>query len=141
MPQYYDTLRPYAEIPYEGISYGHCRDFDHISRYKGLRQVTHNAENADRFIALENPNPFTTNTEVDYYEVSANEENRLDIISYNTLGSAQYAWVLAYFNNIEDGFTVREGQRLLIPKNITSLFNKGELLASVSPLTLNLGDE
>lgn len=141
MPQYYDTLKPYYKIPYDGIAYGHCRDFNHISRYQNLRQVTHNAESSDRFVALETSNPFKTNCEVVYYEVPAHEENRLDVIAYKTLGSAQYAWVIAQFNSIEDGFTVREGQKLAIPKSISSLFSKGEILASVSALTLNLGTE
>lgn len=138
--QYYNTLIPYDVIPYEPIAYGHCVDYDHISRYQNLRQVTHSPD-SDRFIALETVNPFTTNLEVDYCVVTTTTENRLDLIAHKYLGSAQYAWVIAYFNNIEDGFTVREGTRLLIPKNITALFNSGELLASVNALTLNLGTE
>lgn len=138
----YNTLIPYYDIPYQGIAYGHCRDFDHISRYKGLRQVTHNAEDPEtRFIALETPNPFTTNLEVKYYEVPAHEENRLDVIAYKLLGSAQYSWVLSYFNQIEDGFTVREGTRLVYPESISSLYQNHEILASVSALSLNLGTE
>lgn len=139
--QYYDTLRPYSIIPYSGISYGYCRDFDHISRYKGLRQVTHNINTDDRFIALETVNAFLTNCDVTYYDVKSTEENRLDIIAYKTLGSAQYAWIIAYFNNIEDGFSVKEGQKLAIPANVSMLFNKGEILASIPPMTLNLGTE
>lgn len=143
--QYYNTLTPYYKIPYSGIAYGHCVDYDHISRYKGLRQVTHNANsdttNSDRFITLETPNPFTSNAEVSFYDVPYQEENRLDVIAYKKLGSAQYAWIIAYFNGIEDGFTVREGTRLRIPNNISQLFNSGEILASVSALTLNLGTE
>lgn len=137
----YNTLQPYDVIEYSGIAYGHCRDFNHISRYKSLRQITHNAVGTDRFIALETVNPFITDCEVEYYEVPAHEENRLDVIAYKTLGSAQYAWVLAYFNQIEDGFSVREGQKLAIPKSISQLFNKGEMLSAISPLALNLGSE
>lgn len=139
--EFYNTLTPYRIIPYEGIVYGHCREFDHISRYRTLRQVTHNENQSDRFIALETPNPFTTNCEVTYYTVPSYEENRIDIIAYKTLGSAQYAWVIAYFNQLEDGFSVPEGMKLRIPKSITSLFNRGEILAPVSATTLNLGRE
>ena len=96
---------------------------------------------SDRFIALETVNAFTTQCEVTYYTVPAHEENRLDVIAYKTLGSAQYSWVIAYFNQLEDGFSVREGVVLAIPKNISSLFNTGEILASVSALQLNLGRE
>lgn len=142
MSDYRDINTPYKVIPYSGIEYSVCREFDHISRYKGLRQVVHNpADIADRFIALETSNPFATNLEVEYYEVPTYEENRLDVIAYNKLGNAAYAWVLAYFNSIEDGYTVRPGQVLMIPKQFTALFNTGEILQSVSPLALNLGSE
>lgn len=138
----YDINHPYQEIPYEGIQYTNCRDYGHISRYKGLRQVVHNPDNTDeRYMALETVNPFTTNSEVDYYEVPSKHENRLDIIAYEELGSASYAWVIAYFNNIEDGFSVHEGQLIKIPKNISSLFNSGEILQTVPALGLNLGSE
>lgn len=140
--QFYDTLRPYQIVEHNGIQYGVCRDFNHICRYRRLRQVVNNPQSTDeRFVTLETPNPFETHTDVIYYEVSTNEENRLDLISYKTLGSAQYSWVIAYFNGIQDGFSAYVGQRLMIPKNITQLFEKGECLASVSPLTLNLGTE
>lgn len=140
--KFYDTLTPYQEIEHNGIQYGVCRDYDHICRYRRLRQVVNNPQSTDdRFITLETPNPFVTNTEVVYHEVTTSEENRLDIIAYNTLGSAQYAWAIAYFNGISDGFTAYVGQRLMIPKTITQLFEKGECLASVSPITLNLGTE
>lgn len=138
----YDINHPYQEIPYEGIQYTNCRDYGHISRYKGLRQVVHNLDSTDeRYMALETVNPFTTNADVDYYEVPSRYENRLDIIAYEELGSASYAWVLAYFNNIEDGFSVHEGQLIKIPKNISSLFNSGEILQTVPALGLNLGSE
>ena len=137
----YNTLVPYETIEYSGISYGHCREFDHICRYKGLRQVTHNLDADDKFTALETPNSFTTSCDVVYYEVPASEENRLDVVAYKFLGSSQYGWVIAYINKIDDGFTIYEGQKLAIPRNISSLFNKGECLASVSALTLNLGTE
>ena len=140
--KFYDTLRPYAKLEHKGLQYGVCRDFNHISRYRRLRQVINNPQDSyERFITLETPNPFETNTQVSYYEVPQHEENRLDIIAYKFLGSAQYSWALAYFNGIEDGFTVHSGQKLRIPKTITQLFEKGECLASVSPLTLNLGTE
>lgn len=137
-----DINTPYKELEHKGIEYSVCKDYDHISRHKGLRQVVHNPiDSEDRFIALETPNPFTTNVEVDYYEVPTHQENRLDIIAQYKLGSASYSWVIAYFNGIEDGFTVKPGQKLIIPKQFTSLFNKGEILQSVSPLALNLGSE
>lgn len=139
--EFYNTLKPYKVLPHEGIQYSVCRSFDHVSRYKGLRQVAHNIMSSDRFMALETPNPFVSNVDITYYDVPAHEENRLDIIAAKLLGSATYAWVIAYFNDIEDGFTAREGQRLKVPKQFTSLFGNRELLQTVSPLALNLSTE
>ncbi|MCD8211641.1 MAG: hypothetical protein LUC17_01265 [Oscillospiraceae bacterium] len=137
----YNTLIPYNIIERPLIQYTTCRDFDYISRYKGLRQIVHNPNEKDRFIALELPNPFSSNLVVNYHEVKTVEENRLDIIAYNELGSANYAWVIAYFNGIEDGYSCHPGQLLQIPASITDLFNTGELLATVSAVNLNLGSE
>lgn len=139
--KFYNTLIPYKVIEYEGIQYTTCKQFDHISRYKGLRQVIHSPDNPDRFSSLEIPNAFSTHTDVIFYDVPADEENRLDVIAKRFLGSSNYSWVIAYFNEIEDGFTIREGQRLKIPTTISSLFNTGEILAPISALQLNLGSE
>ena len=140
-PVYYNTLIPYRLIKHKGIDYSVCRDFKHICRYRGLRQIIHNPNDSDRFIALETPNTLKTNAKFRYYDVPITEENRLDLIAYKFYGSAQYSWIISYFNNIEDGFSVREGQRLKILNNFTDLFNKGELLASIPALQLNLGSE
>lgn len=136
-----NTLTPYKVIDYNGIQYGVCRDFDHISRYRGLRQVVHNPTQTDRFIALENTNEFQTQLKVVYYEVKPDEENRLDLIAHRQLGNASYAWIIAYFNDIQDGFSVHAGDRVKLPNAISDLFNKGELLASINPTMLNLGEE
>ena len=141
VPNYYNTTTPYDTVKHQNIEYQVCRDFDHISRYKGLRQLAHLPESYDRYVTLEAPNPFTSHTEVTYYDVPSYQENRLDLISYKFFGSPQYSWVLALFNDIEDGFTIRAGQRIRVPKSITALFNDGEVLAAVSALKLNLGSE
>lgn len=140
-PIYYDTTKPYKEIEHTGISYSVCRDFDYISRYRGLRQIVHNPDDADRFVTLETPNSFISNAKFNYYDVPATEENRLDLIAHKFFGSAQYSWIMSYFNDIPDGFSVAEGQRIKILANFTELFNKGELLASIPALQLNLGSE
>lgn len=141
-PEYYDTLIPYKVIPYDGIDYTVCRDFDHISRYKGLRQVVHNPTNtAERFITLETVNALTSNASYRYYTVPVSEENRLDLIAYKFYGSPNYSWVISYMNNIEDGFTVYEGQKIKILDSFSDLFAQGEILASIPPMSLNLGSE
>lgn len=136
-----DTLTPYCEVEHKGIQYTTCRDFSHISRHACLRQVVHNPGYSDRFVALETANGFASHSEVIYHDVKSHEENRLDILAYQYLGSAQYAWVIALFNSIEDGYTIREGQRLAVPKSLSSLFNNGEILAPVPATQLNLGSE
>ena len=137
-----DLTKPYAEIEHAGIAYLNCKSFNHISRYRNLRQVSHNPNSIDKYTTLETVNPFVTNTEVIYHEVTVDEQDRLDLIAYKELGSATYSWVIAYFNKIEDGYTVREGQKLIIPKKgVTALLEKGESLAPVSALKLNLGEE
>lgn len=136
-----DLTTPYKEAEYGGISYSTCRDFAHISRYRTLRQVVHSPDTNDRYVTLETPNAFISNADIVYHEVSSLEENRLDLIANEYLGSPTYSWVIAYFNNIEDGYTALEGQKLKIPKSITALLNAGEVLAPVSALKLNLGEE
>ena len=135
-----NTTTPYKVIDYDGIQYSVCRDFNHISRYRCLRNVVHQPTK-DRWIALETRNAFTSSADVTYHTVTAVEENRLDIIANNLLGSASYSWVISYFNGIEDGFTAREGTVLMVPKSISALFQSGELLASIPPTQLNLGTE
>jgi hypothetical protein len=96
----------------------------------------------DRFISLETPNAFiTSNLKVVWHEVDATEENRLDLIAYKYLGSPSYSWVIAYFNQIEDGFTCRLGQKLMIPNSVTDLMQTGEILQPITALTMNLGSE
>lgn len=136
-----DLTKPYKTVDYEGIAYSVCRDYDHISRYRNLRQVVHCPDTVDRYVTLETVNPFITHTEVKYHEVTVPEENRLDLIAEKELGSATYGWVIAYFNGIEDGYTAREGQKLVIPNSVTALLNTGEILAPITALKLNLGEE
>jgi len=139
MNKFEDLTKPYKKIDSDGIQYGYCREFDHISRYKGLRQITHSDET--RFITLELVNNYQKNVEVVYHVVTSAEEDRLDLIAHQYLGSSEYSWVIAQFNEISDGYTVHEGTVLQIPVSITSLFRKGEVLASVSPFLMNLGEE
>ena len=136
-----DLTASYDTLEHDGIIYSVCKDFDHISRYRNLRQVVHCPDTTDRYVTLETANSFTTNTEVRYHEVTVNEINRLDLIANKELGSATYSWVIAYFNKIEDGYTVREGQRLIIPNSVTALLSKGEILAPITAIKLNLGEE
>lgn len=137
-----DTLKPYKELDSGGIQYSVCRDYSHISRHRALRQVVHKPLDSDRYMALEVPNPIqSSNIDFVYHNVTPDEENRLDVIAYKCLGSASYSWVISYFNNIEDGFTVRSGQKLKMPRSVTDLMTTGNVLASVPAVQLNLGSE
>lgn len=137
-----DLTSPYKIIDFSSIVYSNTADYNHISRYRNLRQVVHSPDiKSLRFVTLETPNAFVTDTEIKYHEVTLNEENRLDLIARDELGSATYSWVIAYFNKIEDGYTVREGQKLIIPKAVTQLLEQGEILAPITYLKLNLGEE
>ena len=137
-----DLTQSYKTIEHEGIVYSVCKEFNHISRYRNLRQVVHLPDTPDRYVTLETPNAFVTNTEIKYHEVTVNEINRLDLIANAELGSATYGWVIAYFNGISDCYTVMEGQKLKIPsKGVTSLLNTGEILAPITKTKLNLGEE
>jgi len=141
-PIFYNTLIPFKTIEHLGIQYTVARDFPHVSRYKGLRQVIHAPRDmVRRKMTLETMNPLVTRARFQFYDVPLVEENRLDLIAHKFFGNAQYAWLISYFNNIEDGFTVTQGQRIRIIENYTTLFNKGELLAPVPANIMNLGEE
>lgn len=142
MQKFQDTYNEYKEVERDPIQYTYCVEYSHISRYKGLRQVIHQGLSPDRFVALETTNPLPdTVPEVSYYTVPYHLENRLDLIAEEKLGSATYAWVIAYYNHIQDGFTALEGTQLAIPSSISSLFNKGQILQSITAVKLNLGSE
>lgn len=136
-----DTWNTYDEVERDPIQYTYCVDYDHISRYRGLRQVIHQGLSEDRFVALETVNTIPEGVDVRYYTVPNRLENRLDIIAQEELGSATYAWIIAYFNKIQDGYTVIEGTKLALPVSISALFQKGQLLASITASKLNLGSE
>ena len=141
MAKFPTTWDLYRQVKRDPIQYTYCADFDHISRYRGLRQVIHQGLSNDRFMALETVNAIPDNVNIRYYIVPSKFENRLDLIAEDQLGSATYAWVIAYFNKIPDGFTAIEGTKLAIPVSVSSLFEQGQILESVTAVRLNLGSE
>lgn len=137
----HDTTSPYDSVPYEGIEYSTCKDFDHISRYRRLRQIVHYLETPDRFTTLELQNGYDySGMEFDYYVVGEDRENRLDLVSYDYYGTPSYAWAIAYVNGIEDGYSVMSGRTLKMPKVVTELFKNGSVLSAVPATSLNLGE-
>lgn len=136
-----DTWQPYKVVERDPIQYTYCTDYHHICRYRGLRQVIHQGLSEDRFIAPETVNTIPEGDGIRYYIVPRKYENRLDLIAAEQLGSATYAWIIAYFNKIPDGFTAIEGTKLAIPVSVSSLFESGQILESVTAVRLNLGSE
>lgn len=136
-----DTWRPYKKVKRTPIQYTYCVDYDHICRYMSLRQVIHEGNTESRYTALETTNPFRTSISMKVFVVPSHLENRLDLIAYQELGSAKYAWIIAYINKISDGFTALEGTQLLIPNSVSQLFETGEILGNVDATHINLGSE
>ena len=141
MRKFPDTWDPYREVERDPIQYTYCNNYNHISRYRGLRQVIHQGLSEDRFMALETVNTIPDGVNIRYYVVPGKFENRLDLIAEDQLGSATYAWIIAYFNKIQDGYTAIEGTKLAIPVSVSSLFEQGQILESVTAVRLNLGSE
>lgn len=140
--RWYNTLVPYKVVDYNGIQYGVCPSYTSISRYRNLRQINHEYESTtDRWKGIETPNPIKSNVTLTYYRVPPKYENRPDLIANDIYGSPSYAWVICYFNDIEDGVSIPTDTKISVPESIDDLFNKGEVLQSVSPTTLNLGEE
>lgn len=144
----HDTTRPYKVVDYKGIEYTVCRNYNHISRYKRLRKVMHylaknNKKNGlTLFTTLEVQNSYDyNNIKVEYYQVPITRENRLDLISYDFYGTTSYSWIIAYINRIYDGYTVYEGQVLMMPTELSELFASNCVLSSIPPTSLNLGTE
>ena len=60
----YDTLQPQWNLEYVPNEYAVCMDFNHLCRYRGLRQLVHDPSSEEnRLVTLETPNPFESNAE------------------------------------------------------------------------------
>ena len=52
--KYYDTLGTYRPLEHVPIQYGVCRDYGHLCRYRGLRQLVHDpSDEAERFVSFQ----------------------------------------------------------------------------------------
>ena len=61
---------------------------------------------------ISNISPHKTDT---YHEVTAGEENRLDLISYAEYSTPKLWWVIALANNITNPLNIKPGIRLRVP--------------------------
>ena len=134
------TINGILSFDKEGLSYEVSKDGLVIKNIK-TDNITQTLLNNMISLLKELEKDYPTNVEVKYYEVPQMYENRLDLISNMLYGSPSYSWILSYFNRIEDGFTVKSGQKLVYPKSVTSLFSSGELLQSIPATKLNIGEE
>lgn len=101
-------------------------NYKNNSRYTILRTLY---QEEDKKTIHENWNQkFVDYTENDqYYTVTLDEVNRLDIIANYFYNTPRYWWVIALANYIIDPFDIPVGTRLRIPP-ILALYNKGGVL-------------
>lgn len=50
--------------------------------------------------------------------------DRMDKLANRYLGDDQYGWVICYFNNIVDPFSVEPGRVILIPMDVNLVLNR-----------------
>jgi len=66
-----------------------------------------------------NISKLTMSYPVTYYRVQENDLMRMDLVSYKVYGSAEYWWIIANVNGIEDVFHDMEvGQLLTVPNKL-----------------------
>ena len=58
-----------------------------------------------------------------YHTVTAVDQYRIDLISYNYYGTVDYAWIILFANGIIDPFSLVPGQILRIPSPETVVNN------------------
>ena len=108
-----------------GIEYLPTILYKNASRYKNLRTIQDNNGNIYHESWVQKIVDKSSDDE--YFTVSENEENRLDIISTMYYNTPRYWWVIALANYIIDPFDIPIGTRLRIPPLI-SLYNAGGVL-------------
>lgn len=122
-PTFLEHTREY----FEPLEYYQPISYKNVSRYKSLRTLK-DADNGRMYHeSWKIQGVPESDNEDNYYTVTIDTENRLDLIAYSYYGSARYWWVVALANNILDPFTVPIGTRLRIPPMIT-LYKPGGVL-------------
>lgn len=101
--------------------------YKNTSRYKNLRTIQDNESGKlhheswfQKFVDYSD--------EDEYYTVTMETENRLDIIAEYYYNSARYWWIIACANYIFDPFDIPRGTKLRIPP-LVSLYNEGGILS------------
>lgn len=99
--------------------------YKNASRYKNLRTI----QDVDGKIYHETwfQKVVDHSAEDQFFVVSSNEQNRLDVVALKFYNTPRYWWVIAIANYIIDPFDVPIGTRLRIPP-LVALYNKGGVL-------------
>lgn len=122
-PEYLAQVREeFTELEYLPKVY-----YKNTSRYKNLRTIRDNETNKiyheswfQKFVDFSNDD--------EYFTVTMETENRLDMIAEYYYNSARYWWIIACANYIMDPFDVPIGTKLRIPP-LVSLYNEGGILS------------
>lgn len=99
---------------------------DSISRYKFF-DILRNEEGVE-FIETWRDLDIPITDEDSFHEISAKEENRIDLIAYQYYQNSKLWWVLVVANDIRDPLTLEVGKVLRIP-SINSLYGYGGVLS------------
>ena len=110
---------------FSGIKYMSPILYKNNSRYKNIRTIQDNEGNIYHESWIQQTVDKSSNDE--YYIVTEQSENRLDIIANIYYNTPRYWWVIALANYIIDPFDIPIGTQLRIPPLI-SLYNEGGVL-------------
>ena len=110
---------------FSGIEYMSPILYKNNSRYKNIRTIQDDEGNIYHESWIQQTVDKSSNDE--YYIVTEQSENRLDIIANIYYNTPRYWWVIALANYIIDPFDIPIGTQLRIPPLI-SLYNEGGVL-------------
>ena len=110
---------------FSGIEYMSPILHTNNSRYKNIRTIQDDEGNIYHESWVQQTVDKSSNDE--YYIVTEQSENRLDIIANIYYNTPRYWWVIALANYIIDPFDIPIGTQLRIPPLI-SLYNEGGVL-------------
>lgn len=88
-------------------------DPESYSRYNDLKRMR--SDLGDDFIESYERKKIAVSEDDKYFTVTADYENRLDLVSYKYYGTCMYWWVIAIASEISDPFAVTAGTLLRIP--------------------------
>lgn len=106
------------------IEYRESRTYRYPSRYSPYRTII-NKNYGNLHIESMNNTAIVSSKSDQYYTVTINTENRLDIIANMFYNNSIYWWIIAKANNITDVFNIPVDTILRIPSLSTVYSSKG----------------